>query len=487
MPSDPTPAQPTPSPSSGEQQDSISPGVRRQLQACFERGTKVSKDDQDFDYAHEMFADCVARDPSNLVYVEAMMDNLQQKYNNNKKGARLKGFGGRGAFKKAVAQQDWREVLKLGIDLLKTNPWDVAALRAMAEACAALHYNEVELRYLKNALDANPKDIEVNRHCARSLARMGQFDQAIACWHRVEERNKRDPEAPKMISELTMEKTRQSRGVIDDEELAGEGASHAKTKPAAPPKSEQKTEKKKADHGPTNPRERLEASIAKDPAEISNYLELAELLSVEGDHTEVENVLTRALHASGNDIRIREQLENAQIRRARSQVAIAEKREAGQKTDEAHELVRGMRAELNRIELEVYGSRSQRYPQEVVWKYELGVRLKRAGNYLEAIKYLTEAQADPKRSAAAMLEMGECFQQIRQYQKALDGYLKAAARMEDTDVERKKLALYRAGVLATGLKDREIAEKSLLELIELDADYRDAADRLDKAREIEDK
>ena len=64
----------------------------------------------------------------------------------------------------------------------------------MAEACEALEYREAELRYLKMALEANPKDPEVNRHCAKSLQRTGLFDQAIVCWHRVEEALKDDVE-----------------------------------------------------------------------------------------------------------------------------------------------------------------------------------------------------------------------------------------------------------------------------------------------------
>ena len=47
------------------------------------------------------------------------------------------------------------DVFRQGLERLKTNPWDVPTLRALALACQANHYNEVELRYLKNALDVN--------------------------------------------------------------------------------------------------------------------------------------------------------------------------------------------------------------------------------------------------------------------------------------------------------------------------------------------
>ena len=140
----------------------VSTSLRRRLQSCYEKAIKLTEQDEyDHDYVHTMLTECVMRDPNNLVYVESFLDNLAAKYNNNKRGARLKGFGGKGAFKKLVSKEEWAEILKSGPDLLKTNPWDAQILRAMADACAAFHYNEVELRYLKNALEGKPKDPDV--------------------------------------------------------------------------------------------------------------------------------------------------------------------------------------------------------------------------------------------------------------------------------------------------------------------------------------
>jgi hypothetical protein len=156
----------------------------------------------DHDYAHAMFAES-ARNSRNLAYVEGLLKNLRAKTAGQKRRRlHLTGSGGH-QLKKALRHQQWPQVLRLGLDLVKDDPWNVTTLRAIAEACAALHYPNVELAYSKQALDANPKDIEVNRHCARSLARVGQFDQAIACWHRVETVRGMDDEAAGMISRLS--------------------------------------------------------------------------------------------------------------------------------------------------------------------------------------------------------------------------------------------------------------------------------------------
>jgi hypothetical protein len=48
------------------------------------------------------------------------------------------------------------------------------------------------------------------------------------------------------------------------------------------------------------------------------------------------------------------------------------------------------------------------------------------------------------------------------------------------------LALYRAGVLAADLNDREKAEKHLTQLAAMDFGYRDVAERLDKLAALRD-
>ena len=57
---------------------------------------------------------------------------------------------------------------------------------------------------------------------------------------------------------------------------------------------------------------------------------------------------------------------------------------------------------------------------------------------------------------------------------------------DSTDEDTQKLALYRAGVLSSELKDVERAEKFLTELAALDFGYQDVADRLDKLAAMRD-
>jgi len=110
----------------------------------------------------------------------------------------------------------------------------------------------------------------------------------------------------------------------------------------------------------------------------------------------------------------------------------------------------------------------------------LGMRLKRAGKFREAINEFQQSRAEQRRTSSANLEAGECFQQIKQYPLALKSYQEAVDTAGLWDEEVKKLALYRAGWLAKGLKGYDTAEKYLSELAGIDFAYKDVSALLDE-------
>jgi tetratricopeptide (TPR) repeat protein len=188
-------------------------------------------------------------------------------------------------------------VIRQGIDSLRSNPWNVTVLRSMAEACAGLHYNEVELVYLKQALVAAPEDIQVNRHCALSLGRMGQFDQAIACWHRVERLTGNDAQAAQMISRLAEEKLKYPGG--------------RPPMPHRPHCEPKQTEPKKTSLTEVlTAKQRLELAIETDRRNPTHYLDLVELLVAERRYNEAQRVLTQAMEICGEETALAKRLED---------------------------------------------------------------------------------------------------------------------------------------------------------------------------------
>ena len=304
---------------------SVSNNRERRFLDCYERGMHLALHEKDYDYAHLMFAECVLHDPGNLQFVESMVQNLRARTPCSGK-SRFKLYrGGSRSLKKAFKTRNWAGVFRIGLDLLKIDPWDVTTLRTMADACAGLHHNEVELVYLKQALDAEPKNLEVSRHCARSLGRMGQFDQAIACWHRVEKLAGKDGEAARMISMLAEEKLK----------YPGGRPPSVQNKQAGVKVEQVAWEKEPAKDVVFSPEQTLEQAISHDPTNVGNYLELAGLLLESERFTAAEMVLSRAIVACGEQQSLVDQLNRVRCLRAEDQRRLDEERSVEQQKADA--------------------------------------------------------------------------------------------------------------------------------------------------------
>ncbi len=456
----------------------LSPAQRQRLQNWFQTGSRSSAKG-DFDYATAMFEQCVKGDPGNALYVQNFLSNLHKKYNNNKSGvtlASVRGAGHKTSVKKASLQKAWEQVVQSGLEMLKLNPWDSQVLTDLAHACEQMGHDESQLVYLKGALDANLKDVELNRLTGRALARQGQFDAAIGCWTRVRATRPADEEAARAIANLTAERTIHKGGYEDAEtstEVMADRAAQAERQGLAPSSK-------------LSPEQALEKAIAKDPRDISKYLELSEMHVNNEKFDAAEKVLDRAMAASGGDIGVRERLEDVQVRKARQQLHIAERRAQVEKSAESHELMQRLKTELNNKELEIYRNRCDRYPNSLAYKYELALRLQRAKNYSEAIKVYQEARGDTKRRGAVLYGLAVCFESIKQYKLAMQNYEAAILEIPEREVDQLKACLHRTGILAMTLKDWEKADKYLSQLAGVDFGYKDVAERLDKLAQLRD-
>lgn len=450
----------------------MSPAKRRRLQQCFEQGSKVGSKGN-FDYATEMYTICVKEDSGNPLYVKSFLTNLQKKYNNNKKGASfasMKTAGTKASIKKSAMSKDWQNVINSGLEVLKVNPWDTAALIEIGRACEKLEFDESELEYMRLALEADPADPEVNRVAARALGRTGHFDEAIGCWQRVTKAKPSDEEATRAIGNLAVEKTIHKGGYED--------AQHTKDVRVDKLPKDDEVDKR------LSPIQQIERAIKKNPADVDKYIELSDLHQREENYGAAEEVLARALEASGGNVQVRERLEDVQLRRARQKLDMAESKAKAERTEAAVKLYNDLKADLLNKEITVYSARCERYPANLGFKVELAQRMEKAKKYAEAIKLFQEARTDLKRRGQVFMGLGRCFTYIKQYKMALTNFEAAVEAIPEREIDDRKEALYAAGKLAVHIKDIDKAEKHLSALAGLDFAFKDVSQWLDKLAKL---
>lgn len=441
----------------------MTPAKRSRLEKFFEHAkAKASGLKPNYDYAAELYAQCVIGDPGNDVYVKAYIENLHKKYNNNHTGASLAHFkerASRNAVKKALADGQWDEVITNGLKVLTVNPWDASALTAMAQAAKKCGDFECEMYYLKTALVANPKDSAVNRLCAIAAAERQLLDQAIYCWHRVEEANPDDDEAKRAISMLQSERMKKGGFSI---EIADGKHTHPVSAALEHREEELSVEKKFLNE------------IAKDPKQLSLYFELSQYYLREDRFDKAEEILAQAFEISNGDLDVREKWEDAQLRGFRHKII--------KTVDPAKK--KELQEKYYQKELDFFKKRCERYPSNLFFRYDLAIRYMLTKQFNEAIRELQLSRNDPRRKGVSILALGKCFQYIKQDRLALNHYKIAAEEISDREIENKKEALYLAGKLALNLGEADMAEKHLNLLAAIDFTYKDIASLLDKLTEL---
>jgi tetratricopeptide (TPR) repeat protein len=454
----------------------LSPALRKRLQKLFEAGNKQGSQDK-LDYASDLYTECVRGDPGNLEYLQTFMTILHKKCGSLKKLGPMLQFkerGARAALKKAIAQCDWDEAIQQGISVLLVNPWDVPTLTAMATACggvmsqegpsAAVTYGDCELYYLKCASDTFPKDkpdYEVCRQLAEALTRRDRYPEAISFWHKCELARPDDELPKRSIATLTiLQHQAKDPKYEDDKKTSGKSGSG---------KKEEFTHE-----------DRLKQRIQRNPKDLVAYDELGNLYLNTDRYPEAEEVFKQKLEASNNDPTVREEIEDVQLKALRSKMI-----EGGKKAKET-----GNEADKNAFErlkmtvidkeLQVYSNRCERYPNNLIFRYELAQRYQWKGDISEAIKQYQIAKADPRKRGMCLINLGECFRVIKQFHLAMNHFEQAVQEIPDREQEYKKLAYYRAGKLAMGLKDLTKAEKYLTTLASMDYTYRDVSALLER-------
>ena len=220
--------------------------------------------------------------------------------------------------------------------------------------------------------------------------------------------------------------------------------------------------------------QRLRRKIKSEPETIENYLELAQFYVTEDRYADAEPLLAKAHELDGDNSDIREKWEDCQLRNMRHKIAHAKDVETKKR----------LQSEYFEKNIVFCKGRVERYPTNLLLKYELGYLYMKTKRYGEAIRELQAAKNDPRKRGVCMLALGECFAGVRQYRLAMRHFEQAIQEIPDRDADNEKKAYYVAGKLSLGLKELDPAEKHLSTLAGLDFNYKDVSKLLDKIAKL---
>jgi tetratricopeptide (TPR) repeat protein len=494
----------------------VGPEHRRVAAGKFDRANQVVATGN-FDYGIHLLLDCCRMDPSNLVYRQALRRTEKAKYHNNLRGsifAQLTSWPIRARMKNALRRREYLKVLEYGEHILTKNPWDVGAQMDMAEAADVLGLLDLAIWNLEQARQKQASDVALNRALALLYEKRGNFTQAMALWELIRKVKPRDIDALHKLKDLAADETI-ARGQYQAAVTSGEEPAETNEPAAeAPPKKGSSAEVPAA-AGPARPtgrtpppetkdaaarpvaadsaaaaslKDRLEreavplrARLKENPTNANLYLQLAAVFRRGNDLEKARAILQEGLGPTGNAFELSVELADLDTEPFRRNLGIAEEKlKANPDNAELHRLRMRLRKEINTRELDVHRQKAERYPTERSHRYEVGIRLLRAGQTDEAIRELQESRNDPRLRWQSLLALGQCFKVRKNWPLAERNFEEAIKNLPAGEANYRKEILYELAVGCAGANDFSKAINLGTELANMDFSYRDIGRLLDQ-------
>jgi len=461
----------------------ISPEQRKAAAGQFERANQVIATGN-FDYGIQLLLNCCKIDPASLVYRQTLRKTEKTKFNNNMRGsalAFLTTFSSRISLKKAERAENYLAVLEHGERILLRNPWDVGVQLVMAEAFRALGLLDMAIWTLDQARQTEPQSVRVNRAMARAYEERGNFTQAIALWDLVRKANPRDEEAQDKMKDLaasaTIAKGKYEENIqknispiaaaLQETQAEHEAVAQTKAHPTA----------ERGNREVNN----LQARIDADPKDVHAHLQLANHYRRRDQIDQARAVLQRGLQAAGNHFDLAIEFADLEVEPFRKNLEIAE---AKLKERPDSEKLRTIRAKLIREislrELDIVRQKADRFPTDMNFRFQMGVRLLRIGQIDEAIKEMQQARNDPRLHGTALMYLGYCFKERKNWRLAQRNFEEALQHVPPGEEALRKDIMFELAKGYADAGDLARAVEQGYELANLDFTHRDIGKLIDE-------
>lgn len=343
------------------------PAQRREIEIAFAQALDLSSDRRrEYAKADELFRKCLALDGSNVLVVTAYLENLAR-WRGRKPKSTWRGWWQRRIFFKANLGHA-PERYAAAIEILSQEA-DLSLLDLLARTCRELHWELAEEAYLRELLLRDAGQVEVHARLAEICVSRADFACARGHFEL----------AKKFLPLSEVEACLQAVREEDATATAMEDTS-------------------------------------------ADALDSARTLTEAKQFTAAERLLARAQAAYGNSLAIRETREDLQIAQLLHQVEALAEPERKQNAL-ASQARLSLMQKLARLQLDIAGTRADRFPDDWSLRLELVEQLIRVGNYFEALRRLNDPPAPQGVFSARALRLkAETQQRLKRFDAAMSLY-----------------------------------------------------------------
>lgn len=430
-----------------------------------------------YDYAIEMFQQCLALEP-NFVQGRKHLRAVQ-----------MKRAESQGAFRRAMASaksqpalmkarailgKNPSEAMALAEQALSEDPKNAQALLLLAEAADAGDFPETTAQTLEHYTKLNPRDVKSAHWLARCYSALSRFDMARDVFERILQANPSDFDAQKGLKDATAhgamhgggwDEAQSFRDIIKDKDEAAS--------------LEQQSRVVRAEDMTENLIRESLSKLSADPNNPVIQRELGKLYGQKGDYERSLQYLEKLFASeAGSDPTLEKEITEVRQKRVSDKLAAKKQQQQAQPDNVAlQQELAALERELDELQLKDALRLVEKYPNDLMYRYDLGVLYMKTDNVQEAIEQFQRSVGQPQRRVSSLNYLGQCFQHLGLHDLAIDQYIRAIEELPMMDGVKKEIT-YNLGCAYEALGDTEKAIAEFKKIAAIDFSYRDVRTKI---------
>ncbi len=451
--------------------------VDKSLRELYAKG-KLAYERNNLDYAVTLFQSVLGKEPGFYDCREALRATQFKKHTGGTSFFR-KVLGSAGSSPQlAKAQIALRsqpaEALDFAESVLNGDPNSVAAHKVLASAAMKLEMFRTAVLSLEIAYKNAPKDKEIGIKFGEALIAAEQTAKAEKILKDLAAEYPQDQDLYQAYKNASAKHTMRE-GRYDTAE-SGEGSyrDSLRNKDEAVRLEQEQRQVKTDDVAELLIQDQL-SQLEANPDHIKVLQKLAELYTQKNDLEKAGVFYKRLLNCTEGtpDATIQKAVDDLKLRAIDQQINTLNPDDADYESCKE-----SLDSQKHSIAFDNCRSRCDRYPNDLVIKFELGVMHYERAEYKEAIKLFQKSQANPHIRIRALHYLGRCFLQRGIFDLAIRPIQNAINEKEVFDEQRKDLA-YDLALIYEKMNKPEEAIEQFKQIYEVDIDYKDVSEKVD--------
>jgi tetratricopeptide (TPR) repeat protein len=448
------------------------------LRRMFTKGNEALQRDN-FDYAVDLFSQVLEKEPGFFECRKALRTAQSKKSGGGSTGFFRKMMSNAGsspqiAKAKMSLQKNPAEALAIAEQILNGDPNNSFAHKIAAEAAQALEMPRTAALSLEVLSRNSPHDKALAIEFGVALADAGEVARAEKVLIEFARTMPNDPEVAQALKNLSARNTMDEGGY---DALAGGTGSYRdilKDKDQAVSLEQEKRVQKTEDMA-----ERLigeyEAKLNTEPNNLKTLRNLAELYTQKKQFDRAISYYERikASEAGAGDAALDRAIAETKVRQFDYQIEQLNPFAA----DNAEQIAK-IKADKLTFQVAECQERVEKFPTDLMIRFEMGQLYFQAGKIGEAIQELQKAQGNPHKRLAAMNLLAQCFAKRKMYDLAAKTLQNAIKEKVGFDDEKKDL-IYNLGCVLESMDKKEEAIEQFKLIYETDIGYKDVAAKVD--------